>query len=246
MLAVSGGGAPFEVRVNDCPVLREPEGMNLQVTLDVNHWMRSGANVLSLRVDSARGACEALVQRADLDRPRETPASVAMLRAPRTVGADPPVLTRHLTFGAELPMLPWRWDRQKPAEFKPRDRLLCTDEVYALHAALLAGDLAAAGERLELKSEELCQARYIDPDQRQAELRAQLTPLVDPESGWRLEPLDPASLDFGDCASGRMVRASNKQTGASPLLFVNISDGLVAAMEVFLCREGAMQWRIIR
>jgi len=246
VLAISGGGAPFSVWVNDCPVLEEPQGANLQVSMDANPWLRDGPNVLTAVVGTASGKCKAELQRADIDRPREPPVPVTSLDAPRLDADKGPILKRNLSFAVSLPLMRWRWDRSRPAPFTARDRLICTDEIYNLWSALDAGDMATVLDHLALKSDEMCVARYLEPADREAEVRAQLEPLLADESGWALEPLEPADLDFQPCASDRMARARNSVTGASPLMFVNHQAGLVASVDVFLYRQSALRWRVIR
>lgn len=246
LLAISGGGSPFSVWVNDCPVFEEPQGAHLQVAIDANPWLRNGPNVLTVLVGEASGKCKAELQRADVDRPREPPVPVTSLEAPRVDADQGPVLKRNRSFSVSLPLMRWRWDRAKPAPFTARDRLICTDEVYNLWSALDAGDMVAALDHLALKSDEMCVARYLEPEDREAEVKAQLEPLLAHDSGWVLEPLDSSDLAFESCASDRMARVRNSITGMSPLMFVNRQDGLVASIELFLYRESALRWRVIR
>ena len=246
LLAISGGGAPFSIRVNDCPVLEESQGAHLQVTIDANPWLRNGLNVLTAVVDGASGRCTAELQCADADRPREPPVTVAAIEAPRVDEDQGPILKRNLSFAVSLPLMRWRWDRAKSAPFTARDRLICADEVFNLWSALDARDLTTVLDHLALKSDEMCVARYLEPEEREAEVKAQLEPLLTDDSGWDLEPLDPGDLAFEPCASGRMARARNSVTGVSPLMFVNRQDGLVASIELFLYRESALRWRVIR
>jgi len=246
LLAISGGGAPFSVWLNDCPVLEDLQGAHLQVSIDANPWLRDGPNILTVVADEASGKCNAELQRADADRPREPPVAVASLEAPRLDEDLGPVLKRNLSFAISLPLMRWRWDRARPAPFTARDRLICTDEIYNIWSALDAGDMATTLDHLALKSDEMCVARYLEPTDREAEVKAQLEPMLAADSGWALEPLDPVDLAFEPCASDRLVRARNSVTGVSPLMFVNHQDGLVASVELFLYRESALRWRVIR
>ena len=246
LLSVTGGGAAFSVRLNDCPVLEELEGAHQHVTLEANHWLRNGPNVLTVMVKGPEGRCKAELQVGDASHPREAPALLVSLDAPRVDSELGPILTRNRSFSIELPLMKWRWDRAKPAKFTARDRLVCTDEVFNLWSALDGRDMTTTLDHLALKSDEMCVARYLEPSDRDAEIKAQLEPLLDLESGWALEKLDPRDLTFEPCANDRLARVRNSLTGLSPLLFVNRKDSLVASIELFLYRESALRWRVIR
>lgn len=251
LLHIDAGGGPYSVWINDCPIFSEEEASHTTVELPLNHWLRHGANVLSIGQDisvtTARGAVE--VRAAEMEQRDQQRITVEQLHL--TPPPDPPTvdcptsIQQHLLFQVELPLPRWRWDLKQPVEIKQRDKILINNKAYQLWSTLSAGDLQRLSALLHLKSNELAQSRYQAVEEREAELRAQFEPLLN-DPNWELQDLDAEDLDYLPCACRRLVQLVDKFTGNSPIYFFNRQSLLTASIDLFFFEEQQMKWSIIR
>ena len=249
---ITARGGPYEVRVNDCPVLVDEQGAATSMMLPINHWLRDGANVLSARVgQSASGWGQVEVTIAHQTR-EEAPAVRLTLDARDVLdgeagddNAKPPTQQKLATFQACLPLPRWCWDQRPAVELKPKDQILINNEVFNLHSALDRRDLDALQAALADRSAELAQARYQSPEERAAEIRAQFEPLFE-DPDWVLDRFEAKDLVYRQCGDRRLVQVKSAMTGESPVYLVNQASCLVAGLELFLYQQSPFRWRIIR
>lgn len=252
---------PFDVRVNDCPVLQDMNGSVANTRVPINIWLRPGENTLSarmLRTPNRKGECSLQVLVTEIQEPNGDGPIMADLRldAPplRLMELDEdfedeqhPVqmLHKHVVFNATVPFDRWRWDLTGSVEIDQQDR----DEIITLALsfwqALRDRDVARVSALLRLKSAEVGRARYQTAAERQAELDGQLAYVFNPAS-WRLADFDDSDLEFLQYADGRLVYLVDSITGESPIHFVDRDEEVATYMDLFVYRDTERRWRIIR
>jgi len=251
LLHIDAGGGPYSVLINDCPIFSEEEASHTTVELPLNHWLRHGANVLSISQDisvtTANGTVE--VRAAEMEKRDQQRISVErmdLLSLPDSPAADgPSIIKMHLLFQVDLPLPRWRWDQLQPGELTQRDKILINNEAYQLWSTLAAGDLERLEALLHLKSNELAQSRYQTMEEREAEVTAQFEPLLN-DPNWELQNLDAEDLDYLPCGCQRLVQLVDRFTNNSPISFFNRQTMLTAYIDLFFFEEQQMKWSIIR
>ena len=259
-LAIDAGGCPYDLRVNDCPVVSDSDGHSVKIDIPINQWLRSGSNVFTLALERwphSIGTCLAEVRLGDVrDWPRPQPQVASLFRAapPLPEGwslPDAPPLWPprqfkvHVYFNADLPYAPWRWDVTPPQLILQADRDAILAEVRRAWQALNTGDMAEVVELFSLRNAELGPARHQTREERTAEFRATMEDLMDPAE-WVLAPLDEADLEYRSYADGRLVYLVDAITGESPLLFIDPGKELASYLDLYFFKETRGQWRIIR
>ncbi len=255
---IDAGGCPYDVRINDCPVMDDDIGDGITIRLPINIWLRPGENTLSVtlaRSPRAKGGCLATVLLTEADRPKGDGPIMAELRleAPPIRGgsfddvswAPDRLLRKRAVFTADVPFPRPRWDLAGPVDPSPADRQEIAALIRRFWEALRRRDAGEVADLLRRKSEELQAARYLTADERRAELESQLAFVFDPAE-WRLADLDLSGLELRRYAEGRLFRAVDPATGESPVHFVDHDRQVATYLDLYVSRDPERRWHIIR
>ncbi|EYF02878.1 hypothetical protein [Chondromyces apiculatus] len=266
-LSVLSVDVSCEIRVNDVPVLRLPSG-RVETAFDVNPYVITGMNMLSLSVRAARGkaamgrgsACAVtLGVRSRPGADDLTPAASLVFRAPEGTpagfeespgyGTAIPPFVRHagLTatqpFQLDTPFLPWSWTSAPPIEATEATRAAVLAEYRHIWELLRARDVDALVRACGEQARDY-QDAYGLPDLATANRKLGIArTLGDPEVAVEDFPEEVLTMELlGDRRLVQLVDAE----GRSPLrLRVTTVENMVGRFNVVLCRDGG-KWTIAR
>lgn len=244
-LNIAAEGCPYDIRVNDCPVLMDKKGYRMNVKIPINRWIVSGKNtvdVLLKRTAQGRGRCRTQVILEDFTGASEKIALIddLPLVAPPLQRDEPPDFAASSEFEAEVPFPPWTWRETAPVDLGAEDRQAIVREAGALWSAFRAKDMALVREILLPRLWELRQAHYQSEAEMDAALEKDYRPHL---NEWRLADFDDTGLEFQQYAHGRLVKIVSRDE--SPLFFIDPGEDLAAYIELIFYKS-PNGWRIIR
>lgn len=251
----------LEVRVNDVPVLRLPGG-HVETSFDVNPYMQSGANALSLHVRppagsdgfGARSSCSAELvvapepksdDRTQLARLAfEAPQGPTGFEAsgPSTVVSPGPLIATQ-TFDHAAPFGPWSWS--SATELRATEALRA--EVLAtyrhIHQLLVARDVNTLLRACDGQARDW-QVAYGLPDLPTAQRRLGIAETLS-DANVSIEDFPDDVLTLELLGGNRLVQLVDG-AGKSPLRLRMASNAdMVGRFNVVLCRTGST-WMIAR
>ena len=47
-LRIDAGGSPYDIQVNNCPIVQDDDGYSVATRLPINVWLRAGENALTV------------------------------------------------------------------------------------------------------------------------------------------------------------------------------------------------------
>jgi hypothetical protein len=260
----------FEIRVNDLPVLRFHEGGNVRTGFDVNPYVLTGENTLTLIVRPLHGeafgpGASALVGLRRRKSP-ETPAEESEIMAtlvfegpggdvahgfepsPGYATTNVPVVQRlgirgTQSFTLETPFPPWPWMSAPKLARTEAVRNEVLAEYRRLHALLRLRDAAGLLSSCALQARDYQAAYYLATPEEANRMLGVAAILSDPDL--EVEDFPEAALDLELLADGRLAQLVDEE-GKSPLRmrFRNV-DGMVARFNAVLLRTPS-GWTVVR
>ncbi len=260
-LSVESGGIVCELRVNDVPVLRIPGG-RLETTFDVNPYVVTGMNILTLHARPAGG-------KGEFDPQSRCVVSLGVKRTPKQQEAEPitslvfeppaqaptgfegsagystgqaPFIRRlgiaaMQPFQLNTPFRPWFWTLTSPIAATEAIRAEVLSEYRRLHALLQARDVDTLQRLCEEQARDW-QIAYDLPDLDAGKRALGIArTLGDPDVEVEDFPSDMLTMELlGDNKLVQLVDAEGK----SPLrLRLKSAKQVLGRFNVVLCRDGA-------
>jgi len=256
-----------EVRVNDVPVLRVPSG-RVETTFDVNPYVATGMNMLTLIVRPARGAGEfgpgasctvTLGVKSSPDQAEAIPAASLVFTAsegmktgfegsPGYATGQPPLprrmgMTATQPFKLDTPFRPWFWTLASAIEATEAIRAEVLAEYRNIWQLLKKRDVDTLVRACTEQARDYQQAYGLPSLEAASRLLGIARTLSDPDVD--VEDFPPDVLTMELLGSRRLVQLVDAE-GKSPLrLRVKSVKNMVGRFNVVLCRDGA-KWVIAR
>jgi hypothetical protein len=259
-LAVESGGVVCEIRVNDVPVLKIPGG-RLETSFDVNPYVVTGMNLLTMIVRPAGG-------KGEFDSRARCVISLGIRKTPKQEQPDPvtsltfeptaqaptgfensagfaqgqaPFLrtlgkTATQPFQLDTPFRPWGWTFTSPIPATEAIRAEVLAQYRLIHGLLQAKDIAALTQLCEEQARDW-QIAYGLPDLEAGRKALGIAKtLGDPDVEVEDFPPDVLTMELlGDKKLVQLVDAEGK----SPLrLRLKSAKQVLGRFNVVLCRDG--------
>lgn len=235
----------YEVRLNDCPILLEEQGLPVVVDIPINPWMQNGLNTLTLVCpeETRPGSkCQLQVFCKELgDEYRAFVTQLSLEDLPRRQRDG--LSFRELPFSARVPFPAWRWLQTPPIQFTREDQERLMSAIVDIWQTMANKNIERFKQLLREKSDETRHARYQTMQQREAELSSQFEQLFTEEE---LQPLDLDDIEIIAYAERRLLRVLDSTTRESPIFFLDKEKQLATYLDLIFYKNLSGDWILIR
>lgn len=266
-LSVVSHDVACEIRLNDVPVLRLPGG-RVESSFDVNPYVMTGLNSLSLRVRAGRGKTSfgpissCLVKLGVKSAPSATevtPVTELAFKVPTPMpsgfeesagfaAGKPPMVRLTDTsavqpFQLETPFRLWFWTLASPIEATEATRAEVLAEYRKIHELLVARDIAALQAACEEQARDWQLAYGLQDLAAGRRMLGISQMLGDPDVQVEAFPTDVLTMEL--LGGNKLVQLVDAE-GKSPLRLSLKSDSTIGGrFNMVLCRDGA-KWVVAR
>lgn len=253
-----------EIRVNDCPVARDRDGLRTTIDVPVNQWLASGRNSVQVtlrehaglengfweythcrvgvKVREYKGDHEYGVYEVTYDHAKGLVTDSTGESWEPTKGEG--VIEFNFPFMALLPFGPWAWMTSNTQTLDEQTIALAVREFEKLSQLYAAKDDAGLIAIRKNQSIELARACYetvesIEQDMLDFIESARVNP--DAEfSAFDIEDCEPKL--YGD---GRLLTFEDEE-GDLPIYYINPDTAWVTCVSAMFCRAASAEWILIR
>jgi hypothetical protein len=260
---VVASGTPFDVRVNDCPILSGQSGMQNDTDVPINQWVHNGENRLRItltKCEGKQGECDVIIQYIDYDNPDEPAIEVAKFVARAlplaadsakesesgtTKTQEPTDTTVEDSFSATTPFSDWAWLSVPVVDLSDQDRSTILAKAKEIWQSLKSKNMSQVKQILALKLKEYGEAYYNGAEQQAEDLeKSYLGYLNDPD--WQVDEFKDGNLRLERYGNGRIFLLQNAKTRKSPMLFANKDRTLGHYIPLYFFKDSSGNWQIIR
>jgi hypothetical protein len=247
-------GCAYDIRVNDAPLLENPDGLPVVVEIPINHLVRTGTNEISMRMRpiDGRQALDSDTKRAlivylrESGETRERRSEVGKLEHPgpapvRRDGRDMLIAT---TFSATVPFPPFRWFASPEIANDETTRTELIRELEKFHSLLAAKNIDAILATIRERDREHAEAYYESMREQLTDSSQGFQRLFD-DTEYTLRPArlrNPRLRVFGN---NRLARL-DLSNGQSPLYYLMSDDETAVYVTLVFCRDAQGRWLVIR
>jgi hypothetical protein len=263
-LRIKASGSPYDVRINDCPILSDDEGYPITTEIPINHWLVNGINKIKIiltRPDEGIGVCELKLNASEYGN-QSSQSNIIMsykCEAPSIADIpeemheknddevqepiDPEVVLEE-DIELDVPFPPWQWNSVEPIELDDKGRTELTHHVKKLWQALKDKNLDLVAEMMDLKARENAVAYYQTEKESIENLRTHYENYFK-NSELTLDELYESELEFRTFADGRLFLVLDSATKLSPILYFDKND-IATYLNIMIFRNSEGEWQIIR
>ncbi|MGB2822831.1 MAG: hypothetical protein WBF17_17750 [Phycisphaerae bacterium] len=262
---------PYDVRINDIPLHKLDEPVNVLLDMPINPSVFTGDNLLTVAVTGveeldpdARLSVSVCVREVEADpTERETVEGIVFATAdlareggtgiessPNMDGEHPPTATRvdeqtirvDRTIPLKTPFPQWAWMSAPQIADQDAARAQLLEEHRKLHAALAAKDVETVTNLTRVKAGEMATAYYGDEEEGHHLIEFRQR-MNDAEM--ELWPLEEEDLTLEVFADRRMARFVSWH-GFGPILYKVKDQAIASYMNTVYCMDGHGRWMQIR
>ena len=238
-------GCGYDLRINDCPLVKHRHRPT-SCAIPVNHWLHSGANVLTAQIlplpDENRIRSDARLQfdllvREDGEGPNEHVASLSIEKTGETI--KPLRETVQIT----VPFPPWNWHSAPVLETNEAVLNSLLSELDVIHGLVAGNNISGLVDLAQERISETAVATYQSNADVAEGLRDSWKSLIS-EPGFILQPPEKQSVMLWLFGEGRLAMVTDRYAQAT--IFCSNPDGLSARAELLFRQDLEGKWVICR
>ena len=242
-------GYSLVIRLNDVVIDTDPQGVFRNRNFINNQYVIDGKNTLTIEIGLAGDIPKDLTLQCTVQELTETdiqnnatPKPVLTLEFP---GKQVPSFPAQISgeFKVESPFGRWQWEDAETLDMSPDIAEDLKDVLAKLHQALSSKDLAAVRKSVEIKTQEMARAFYVDPAERLKDQEKFFNDIFS-DSQFDMEPLKTDDLDIVPMALNRLFLVRH-QGGGVALESKELSEGYNFSLPVIAAKISG-KWSIVR